>query len=277
MGAFETMALNSRPVGFRDYLPEVYRTGEVGGKSFLSRFLLAFEGLFEELQSEIEGTQDPAGGGIPDLFSPDTTPPPQFKHRPPPTSGNPDPDYAFLNYLASWVALQLRPERSLDWNRAFFKAAISLYAQRSTLPGMDAMLRAWLKGELAETVPPAVILSDLTPAHTDARAIFQLGGTATLGVDTVLGEGPEYFLVADLITDARAVALRQPAGLDVFQRAARAMLDAEKPAHTCYEVRVRACTMQLAPAGQIDIGGQPGAQIGVTTLLWQEPWVYKSY
>jgi hypothetical protein len=70
--------------------------------------------------------------------------------------------------------------------------------------------------------------------------------------------------------------LRTPAGLDAVQRAARAMLDAEKPAHTYYRLAIRAGSMQVAPPGQTAINGSPAAQIGATTLLWQEPWVFIS-
>ena len=124
--------------------------------------------------------------------------------------------------------------------------------------------------------PPLLILTDLTRAFNDVDAVFQLGQTATLGVDTALGEGPPSFFVADLVTDPTVPALRTPAGLDLFQRAARALLDGEKPAHTCYQLSIRAHTMQLAEPGQTAIDGRPGAQIGETTLLWDEPWVYDS-
>src|SRR5262245_25160270 len=98
------MASNTRPIQFRDHLPEVFRADAGDGASFLSKFLKAFETLFEELEAEIEGTPDRAGGGIPDLFDPDTTPPPQFAHRP-------QPEFDYLNYLASWIALPLRAEK----------------------------------------------------------------------------------------------------------------------------------------------------------------------
>jgi phage tail-like protein len=267
------MASNARPNQFRDYLPEVFRADEVNGVSFLSRFLQAFETLFEELRAEIEGTRDGGSGGIPDLFSPDLTPPPQFTNRP-------QPEFEYLNYLASWIALTLRREKDVSFNRAFFKAAIPLYPKRGTLPGIEALLRAWLKGELLEaqpSEPPLLILTDLTRPHTDVNAVFQLGVTATLGVDTVLGEGPPFLFVADLITDPTLPELRKPLGLDVFQRAARALLDAEKPAHTYYQLRVRAHTMQLAP--ERDEDKKPGeiyAQVGETTLLWDAPWVFDS-
>src|SRR5262245_59035282 len=46
---------SSRPIRFRDYLPEVLRGEEKDARSFQNRFLQAFEDLFEELQSVIEG------------------------------------------------------------------------------------------------------------------------------------------------------------------------------------------------------------------------------
>src|SRR5262245_26240915 len=265
------MATNARPIQFRDYLPEVFRTGEVNGAGFLSRFLQAFETLFEGLQGEVEGVPGGASGGIPDLFDPDTTPPPQFKHRP-------QPDFDYLNYLASWIGLPLRAEKSIAWNRRFFKTALLLSQQSGTLPGLDALLRAWLKDDLMETDPPLLILPDLTGAQADVNAVFQLGVTATLGVDTALGEGAPYFFIADLTADPAVRELRQPAGLDVFEQAARSLLDSEKPAHTYYQLRVRAQPMQLAPAEAAPTEGFtfPFAQVGVTTMLWEEPWVFMS-
>jgi phage tail-like protein len=274
------MTKNTRPIQFLDYLPEVFRADEVNGISFLSGFLKAFEARFEELEGEIEGTPDRTSGGIPDLFDLDTTPPPQFAHRP-------QPDFDYLNYLASWIALPLRAdlirregETDVDYdarrtlfNRQFFKIAIALHSQRSTLPGIEALLRAWLKGELQED---ALIMTDLTRSHTDVDAVFQLGDTATLGVDTVLGEGPPFFFIADLIANPTVPELRNPVGLDVFQRAARFLLDAEKPAHTYYQLRIRTHTMQLPEPGQTMIDGRPGAQIGETTLLWEESLVFDS-
>jgi hypothetical protein len=34
--------------------------------------------------------------------------------------------------------------------------------------------------------------------------------------------------------------------------------------------------MQLPEPGHITIDGRPGAQVGETTLLWEEPWVFDS-
>src|SRR5216684_1208786 len=259
------MTINTRPLKFIDYLPEVFHPAD-GKGNFLTTFLNAFELVFEGLQAEIEGAADLSSGGIPDLFSPATTPPPQFRFRAQSGAG----DFAFLSYLASFIALPLRPDRPLDWNRRFFQTAIGLHAQRSTLSGIDAMLRAWLAGDLLETAPALPIVSDLAPASNRATAVLELGVTATLGVDTVLGSGPPFLFTVDLVVDPQQTSLRTPAGLDAVQRAARAMLDGEKPAHTYYRLAVRTSTMQLAPPGQTSIDGRPAAQIGATTLLWQE-------
>ncbi len=205
-------------------------------------------------------------GGIPDLFNPDTILPPQFGH-----SSQTELDY--LEYLAGWIALPLRVEKPAEWNRRFFQTAITLYPLRSTLPGMQRLLRAWLKDDLLETDPPLLVLTDLTRSHTEVDTVFQLGETATLGVNTVLGEGPPFFFIADLVTDPEVGELHSPVGIDVFQRAARFLLDAEKPAYTYYQLRVRAHTMQLAPQND---QGEAYAQVGVTTMLWGEPLIYNS-
>ena len=278
------MASNTRPIRFRDYLPEVFRADEVNSVSFLSRFLQAFETLFEELEGEIEGTPDHTSGGIPDLFDLDATPPPQF------TPHRSQPDFDYLNYVASWIALPLRAEKPVDFQRAFLHAAIPLYPQRSTLVGMEKLLRAWLKGDLLETGPtdpPLLIVTDLTRTYNDVDTVFQLAPEETsgsvpgelyaqLGVNTVLGEGPPFFFIVDLITDPALRELRHPAGLGVFQRAARLLLDAEKPAYTYYQLRVRAHTMQLAPPLGEEVEGEIYAQVSETTLLWDEPWVFDS-
>lgn len=267
------MANNTRPIQFLDYLPERLRSNtalpdEVDRVQFLSRFLQGFEDLFEELQAEIEGKSDRSSGGISDLFNPATTPPPEFKHRPETIT-----EFDYLNYLASWIGLLLRPEKPLEWNREFFKRAIALYPQRGTFLGLDAMLRAWLKDDLLET---QLILTDLTRSHTDVDTVFQLDVTATLDVDTILGEGLPFFFIIDLIVNPDVSELRTPEGIDNFQRAARFLLDTEKPFHTSYQLRIRSSTMQLAEPGQIPIDEQSAAQIGVTTLLWDEPLIFNS-
>jgi phage tail-like protein len=261
------MTANTRPLAFIDYLPEVFRPADQNGH-FLTLFLKAFESEFEKLQQEIEGKPDHSAGGIPDLFDPKSTPPADFANR----EGAGAADFAFLAYLASWVALPLRPDKLSSWNRVFFAAAIGLAFKRGTVPGLDGLLRAWLKGDVVDRP----MVSDFAPATNGAGTGFQLGVRATLGIDTVLGAGPPSLFIADLIVDWSVPATLTPSGLDLLQRTARLLLDAEKPAHTSYRLTVSGPPMQLAAPGQTDIDGTPAARIGVTTLLWQEPWVFFS-
>jgi hypothetical protein len=213
-------------------------------------------------------------GGLPDLFHVQTTPPPQLRH-------SPATELAHLAALAAWVDLPLRPEKPVDWNRRWFAEAVRLHPRRATLPGLDALLRAWLGGDLLavdrQTDGPPLILTDLTRRSNELPAAFQLGVAATLGLDTVLGEGPPHLFIVDLPTAPEVAALRQPDGLEVLHRAARALLDREKPAWAVYELRIRATGMELAPDGEVPDGGfdHPYAQIGRTTLLWDRPWVFE--
>jgi hypothetical protein len=70
--------------------------------------------------------------------------------------------------------------------------------------------------------------------------------------------------------------LLKPVGLHALQQAAWFLLDTEKPAHTYSQLRVRAHSMQLAPPSVDEIAGGVDAQLGNTTLLWDEPWVFDS-
>jgi phage tail-like protein len=259
----------TRPIDFRDFLPDIFRAGEVNGVSFLSRFLSQFESLFEELQAEIEGPAGGSQGGIPDLFNPAVTPPPQFPHLP-------QPPQDYLTYLASWIGLPLRADKAVALNRIFFVTALGLLPNRGTAVGIEAMLRAWMRGDLFEANPPLHLITDLTRATNAADTIFQLDVSAQLGFNTVLGEGPPFFFLADLTADPTRLDLRQPAGLDGVQRAARQLLDAEKPAYTQYQLRLHASAMQLGAPGETVINGRPAAQLDVTTLVWDTPSVFNS-
>ena len=369
---------SSRPVRFRDYLPEVLRGEDEDARSFQNRFLQAFEDLFEELQSVIEGispgdlrltvdsvppsdadskkieikvkrpfeapptfpanafvtvagtndadsstlAEDYPGragaaslfvrdtdfvrsvspgseivlhaGGLPDLFNPELTPPPQFARRLHLDGYRAEPESAFLSFLASWIGLPLRDElipranetdlqgqlvddawyerRKARWNRHLMRTAVDIYPRRGTRAGVEGMLRAWLKDDLLEE---RVVVTDLSRTHTDIDAVFQLGVRASLGVDTVLGEGPPFFFLVDLTPDPTVRGLRNPAGIDVFLREAQYILETEAPAHTYYELRVRVSTMQLAPPIGFERPGEIYAQLGETTQLWDQPAVYR--
>jgi phage tail-like protein len=254
------------------YLPEAYR-----GDDLLAAFLGPVQAVFDELRASVTGPGD-GTGGLPDLFDPATTPPAQLRHH----GGD---DFAFLDYLASWRAIPLRPEKPVEWNRRYLARAIALAGVRGTLAGVDGLLRAWLDGDLLD--PPGrelLVITDLASPVNGVDSPFQLGVQSLLGVHTVLGEPSAHFFVADLVIAPDVRDLRDPVGLDALQRAARTLLDAEKPAYTYYELRVRGRPMQLAPAdpaehrpGEIyaqleDRAADP--PVSGTALLWDEPGVF---
>jgi phage tail-like protein len=252
------------------YLPEAYRTG--GG--VLADFLGPVQAMYDQLGAAI--------GGLPGLFDPATTPPPQLPYP------GADPA-AFLAYLAGWLAIPLRPDKPVDWTRTYLARAIELAAERGTYPGVAALLRAWLRGELlapAEGMPAGrapLVLTDLAAPVNGVDSPFQLGVQSLLGVHTVLAPAPRGFFVADLVADPAVPDLHTPTGVDAMVRSATALLDAEKPANSYYQLRLRGRTMQLAPADPA--AARPGecyAQlpdpaadppVPGSTLLWDGPWV----
>lgn len=262
-----------QPPRIIEYLPETYR----GSGGPLGDFLAPIEAMFDELRAAVTGAGD-GTGGLPDLFDPAATPPAQLPYR----GGDP---FAFLDYLAGWLAIPLRPEKPVDWNRRYLRRAIELAAARGTVPGVEGLLRAWLQGDLLE--PPGrelLVLTDLAAPLNGVDAPFQLGVQSLLGVQTVLDEAPPHLFVADLVVDPTVPDLHNPVGLDALQQSARALLDAEKPADSYYQLRLRGRTMQLAPAdlaaarpGEIyaqleDRSATP--PVSGTALLWDDPWVY---
>jgi len=279
------------PVTFTDHLPEAFAQDEL-----LRRFLAPFEEVFAELRAALLGSA-PDAGGLPDVFGVATTPPPEFAH----TTSTPQ---EYLDHLASWIGLPLRAEKPAEWNRTFLAAAIPLLARSGTRDGLHDLLRAWLAGDVLDgevvdpdgTRRPSVQLTDLLPAVRGATSALQLGVTATLGVDTVLGAAVPGFFVVDVVTDQSTggvpgasgllrLPLRHPAGLDALARAARSLLDRERPADTTYELRLRGVSLQLAPADRA--GWAPGevfAQLpdpgdptpNGTSLLWTGVWVHTS-
>jgi phage tail-like protein len=279
------------PVSFADHLPEVFREDDL-----VRRFLAPFEVVFAEVRAEVGGSA--AGtGGLPDVFSPKVTPPPEFISSPSAPS-----DY--LDYLASWMGLPLRSEKPAGWNRRFLTLAVPLLATSGTRDGLVALLKAWLSGEVLDSTTddpdgahrPTVLLTDLLPSVRGGPSAFQLGVTATLGVETVLGAPPPGLFVVDVVVDQRfsgevdasgllRVPLRSPAGLDALARAATSLLDRERPAATTYELRLRGESLRLAPGDRSDwLAGEVYGQLpdpadpgpNGTSLLWTGVSVYAS-
>jgi phage tail-like protein len=132
----------------------------------------------------------------------------------------------FLDWLAGWVALTLRADLDEDRRRRLIARVVPLYKLRGTRAGLSQMIQIYtsLPPTITEPAPdgeqvhffavqirlatpePSVIagqrrlvqaiIDQEKPAHTyySLEVItpsLQIGTTSTIGVDTLLGAGPE--------------------------------------------------------------------------------------
>jgi hypothetical protein len=160
---------------------------------------------------------------------------------------------ALLAWLAGWLGLVLREDRGERFNRELVRLAGLLWPWRGTRRGLEAFLAAWLRGEADVAV-------------RDAANPMQIGLVSTVGLDTAICGMPRFFW-AELDTDPESRRMHQLPGIDRMIAAAHEAIGREKPAHTFYDLLVRAHTLQL--------GGDPdesvGARVGDTTLSWDAP------
>jgi hypothetical protein len=163
----------------------------------------------------------------------------------------------FLGFLAGWIGLKPRPDRGERWNRELLRLAGRIWPWRGTPRGVEAFLTASLRGE-AERV-----------RVLDAPDPFQLGLVSTVGADAVIGGMPPHYFAVEIDTEPRNSRLYSPVGLAEMAQAAHTVLRAERPAHTYYDLRVNAYTMQIGVDAQTEIG----ARVADTTLLWGAPQV----
>jgi hypothetical protein len=255
----------------------------------LERFLRPLESVFNELQDEIEGpptTAGTTGNGLLDLLEVDRTPPDTLSTLH--VEAADEFVMACLTFLGGWLGIPVRPPpaRTVAWNRDFIRRAIQLLPLHGTLPGIDQILRAWLSGDIVDDQQaggPVLVVTDLRSPLNLGPSAFCLGLTSTLGVDTVVGEGPPSYLIVDVMTLPEVRLLRHPVGVDGLRRSALFILEDERPLHVHGELRIRGRTMRLAPPGDPKTWDTPEVYAQLeepspkepygTALLWDEPLV----
>lgn len=243
------------------YLPAIFQDPDAeGGQSPIGRFLLAFEqvltGLqdvdspgFEEILEGFTESEPLPGqslrtlGGVERYFDPGVRTPGAGTDA---TGLLPltqcVPDREFLDWLASWVALVPRADVSDGVTRQLVARAVSLYRQRGTKIGLEALLSLYALGVRIE----------------EPTGWLQVGVSSTVGVDTILdGPPPHYFHVVLAIAEGTPSA-------DVDQQISllRAIIDAEKPAHTYYTLD----TILPDPL-QVEVH----STVGVDTIIGEAP------
>ncbi len=211
------------------FLPPVFREDPVGA-DFLDRFLGYFDTVFDEVEAQVEA--------FPAYLDPQGVP-----------SG------AALAWLGRWLGATF----SADWpepqRRAFVEQAVQLHRQRGTVAGLQALIR--LRTGLRAPYPVVLEGFRLRPyAEGTARPADELfGGRLHLA-------GRPLDLGAEALPHRFLVVLPASAAPDADAEASlRALVEAEKPAHTQFD-------LLLARPG-VRVGCQ--STVGVDALLGTPP------
>jgi phage tail-like protein len=227
----EVASMNSRP-HLMTYLPAIYQEADPAQpQKFLGQFLLAFESILLGVGREpdssvhndngaaakaaIEGLGDKIAG-LYRIFDPATTP------------------EKFLEWLAGWAALSLRPELSTARKRKLLAHIIPLYRIRGT--------REYIEQLLSLSLDAVVSVSDVE------SPVLQIARYSTVGRDTYIGGDPPFFFRVLLLgTGLNA------AELEAQRRLTAAIVDLAKPAHTYYEIIVVSPNLQLGAQSSMGI------------------------
>lgn len=187
-----------------EYLPDVYAEEDEPDR-FLERMLAVFEGLFTEHERLIEQAWL--------LIDARTT------------------KRDALDWLASWVGLQLEPAWDAPRRRFLIEHADRMYRIRGTPAGLRALLRVYL----SRSLDPAEVFDPAARPHDPARLVDR--------------------------TAAHRFRVLIPARLDAERRMmVERIVAAARPAHTAYEVRI---TTGLLVVGE--------AQVGLDSVLGESP------
>jgi phage tail-like protein len=130
----------------------------------------------------------------------------------------------FLPWLSSWVGLVLDanwPERK---QRLLIRKAVHLYQWRGTRRGIEEFLELY---------------TGLRPQISEPFVGSLIGPETMIGPEAVIGDVPEHcFVVTVFVAE----------GEEVNERAIRAILDAEKPAHTAYDLHIERRSSTRGPS-----------------------------
>ncbi len=152
----------------------------------------------------------------------------------------------FLDYLASWTALALDQNWTLEKKRQWARRIVPFYKRRGTRAGLQGLLQTFVSER-------NVFISEPPGGFTLADA-----SSTTLGVDTFLAGAPAYYFRVG-INYAFDESFDLMGWVNV-QRGARAIIDLEKPAHTYYTLVTRTPGFVLARPGHTVLGRE--------SLLW---------
>jgi phage tail-like protein len=245
---------------YLSYLPAVYAADE-DSRWFLERFLSIFQTKWDDLQTVIA----------------------TFARFADPKAVPAGPA---LEYLASWLAVQIERTWTADQNRELLKAAPALQPVRGTARGLRGQLRVYLQnitGLAAEDLAghPRILEAFRERDHLllSAPGVAELGGRAPLWSPSVVGrlrlgefatEGqvrlvstgdPERDLFHHYAHRFRVFIPAAWAPTSTQEQTLRRALNQEKPAHTVYDL----CLVEP----RLRVGVQ--ATVGIDTIIGAYP------
>ncbi len=219
---------------YLDDLPAIFRQeGPDGRSGFLGRFLLGFEQV-------LTGLGDPENPGLEEILEgipgPDGSVRLAGAHRFfDPGPGLRDAQRApaeFLEWLSGWVALTLRDDWREEERRRILAGIASSYRKRGTPDGLRQILAAFT-GLPASTI-----------TIRELHEPLEVGVTSRVGEDTALGGGPAHYFQLRVRLAARDDLARQRTIL-------RSIIDAEKPAHSYYDLFLDIPTLRVGVSSTV--------------------------
>ena len=198
--ASETASISVKAKGrYIKHLPRVFEEQD----EMMARFLMLFESFWAPIEGQIDA--------IHNYFDPALTPP------------------DLLPWLASWVDLTLDDHWPEAKRRQLLKAAVSLYRKRGTRRGLQEYLEIYTGAQVR--------------VSEHGANNFLLGTAARLGPGVALGtlNMPHTFTVT-VYLPANPNGHQGPAAQARYEADRRkmieAIIEAEKPAHTSYNLRL---------------------------------------
>ncbi|MCC7360152.1 MAG: hypothetical protein IT317_11775 [Anaerolineales bacterium] len=184
---------------YLQHMPRVYQEQD----ELMGRFLMLFESFWKPIEAQIDQ--------LPYYFDPEFTP------------------GALLPWLATWVDLTLDERWPEEKRRRLLSAAVALYRMRGTRRGLQEYLEIYTGAK--------VQISEHGANN------FTLGPQARLGPGVALGtlNMPHTFSVTAFLPAAEAAGMSaaERARLDAERRRMlELIIEAEKPAHTSYNLRL---------------------------------------
>jgi phage tail-like protein len=222
-------------------LPELYSDDRIS-RQFMLPLLSLFESFFGEAESTI--------AGLTALFDPNGAP------------------ADFLDWLAGWLAQDLKEEWSDDRKRRMIAKAFAAYAKRGTASGLRERLQDFT-GVQSQIIEPALnsnlwSLGEVSTLNFDtmlAPAEAQgavLGTTATLDHSHLITEAEYGAPLFDEVAHRFTVAVYPNAVSTAKKRAeVTTTIERDKPAHTAYQL----CVIQPG----IRVGFQ--SMVGIDTVV----------